>query len=645
MNIKRLRWYAARLAAMSPLEVGHRVIELAKKKAWARNLKGWDNFPQSDGKVTDFPELRQRLKTAWPASAAAYEKLRQGMFCGLGREVAEALGPSLWFADPVTGKAWPGAQKYCFDIDVRSTGGEIGDIKFIWEINRLQFLHPLACAIAAEPREDLIARAFAILENWKTANPPFRGVNWFSGIELAMRMVTVCLLAAAIPPDLLDAGKRQIIRQLAQAHAFWLHRYPSRFSSANNHLVAEGLGLFLAGRFFPDLPHAAEYDKEGRAILESEAQNQIFPDGVGGEQSPTYQAFTMEMLAFAALIGDLSGAPLAALVKDRLRHGAAFLQALMDERGAVPQIGDDDEGRVIGAPPDREPRYVASVVAAIAGLLNESSLLPPGRDAHVRDAVFAVPEGSGRAENGLRQFKEGGYSVARETIAGRDCVLTFDHGPLGYLSLAAHGHSDALAVWLSVGDRPVIVDAGTFLYHSGGAMREKLRSSGAHNTLSIKGLSQSRPSAAFSWANKARARLDETREGRWWSVAASHDGYWTRLRVRHRRVVTRTPNGFTFMDSLEKPREPLDVEIGFLIHPSLEITRESDCFVLSRDGRRLALVAPPLGLFSRIVRDDSATGAGLHSPRFGELIVAPRIVFTGAMKNDPVLTRIDILPK
>ena len=39
-------------------------------------------------------------------------------------------------------------------------------------------------------------------------------------------------------------------------------------------------------------------------------------------------------------------------------------------------------------------------------------------------------------------------------------VLTFDHGPVGYLSIAAHGHADTLAVWLSVGSQPIFVDAG-----------------------------------------------------------------------------------------------------------------------------------------------------------------------------------------
>ncbi len=71
-----------------------------------------------------------------------------GRFSALGREwprrSPENLFPAeLWRLDPVTGKLWPGAETYCFDIPYRHER-ERGDIKYVWEINRLQFLHPLA---------------------------------------------------------------------------------------------------------------------------------------------------------------------------------------------------------------------------------------------------------------------------------------------------------------------------------------------------------------------------------------------------------------------------------------------------------------------------------------------------------------------
>jgi hypothetical protein len=77
-------------------------------------------------------------------------------------------------------------------------------------------------------------------------------------------------------------------------------------------------------------------------------------------------------------------------------------------------------------------------------------------------------------------------------------VAVFDHGPLGYLSIAAHGHAVARALWLDVANRPVLVDAGTWLYHGGGADRDALRMTAAHNTVLIEGQSQSLPAGAFN---------------------------------------------------------------------------------------------------------------------------------------------------
>ena len=44
--------------------------------------------------------------------------------------------------------------------------------------------------------------------------------------------------------------------------------------------------------------------------------------------------------------------------------------------------------------------------------------------------------------------------------------LLVDAGPLGYLSIAAHGHADALAFVLDIGDREILVDPGTYAYHT-----------------------------------------------------------------------------------------------------------------------------------------------------------------------------------
>ena len=87
----------------------------------------------------------------------------------------------------------------------------------------------------------------------------------------------------------------------------------------------------------------------------------------------------------------------------------------------------------------------------------------------------------------------------RRTISGRKTLMVMDHGPLGHLSIAAHGHADALALWLHIGDQPVLVDAGTYLYHSGGAWRDRLRGTPLHNTLSLDDRNSSRIAGPFNW--------------------------------------------------------------------------------------------------------------------------------------------------
>src|ERR1700754_4950041 len=52
---------------------------------------------------------------------------------------------------------------------------------------------------------------------------------------------------------------------------------------------------------------------------------------------------------------------------------------------------------------------------------------------------------------------------------------TMDVGPLGYLSIAAHGHADALAVTLATDGHDLIVDPGTASYYGTSRWRDAHR--------------------------------------------------------------------------------------------------------------------------------------------------------------------------
>ena len=661
--LQRGYWYAARLRAMPPVELPHRLVEAGRRMIWRRSRDGWGAFASiGDGAIADLAALRARLAAVDVNDAGVIASVRrtcEGRFRFLGEDWPSAdcaadgtlrMPQEFWFHDPMTKRAWPDAASSSFDIDVRSTGADLGDVKYVWEPNRLQILHPLAAVIAATQDQELRQTAVAIIADWAGANPPYRGVNWKSGIELALRLVSLAMVIAAVSPATLPIEDRVMFRRMIAAHARYLKAFPSLYSSANNHRVAEGLGLFLAGGLLPDFDSTYGWLAEGRRILETEAGRQILADGVGAEQSPTYQAFTMEMLALAAQLARDFGVSLDPIVLERLARGAEFLAWLCDENGLVPHIGDDDEGRAIAQPPDREPRYVASVIAAVAGLVQRPELTRAERDAHLRDRIFnspAVPSvghdgaaPSDAARNSLTQsrvavFREGGMSVVKETIAGRRIHLVFDHGPLGLFPLAAHGHADALAVWLSIDGEPVFVDAGTYRYFSGGPIRTALRESLAHNTVAIEGRSHSRAGTAFGWLTTASGELlGSSREPMWW-IAGAHDGYKKRFGVRHVREVRRLPGGIALEDRLAGSHRPLAATLRFLCAPGVEITCEGDAVTIRGRRGMLCRVVPPSGFAATIA-------AAQYSPCFGQLVPVRQLVLSGALTDQPSVTQIGV---
>src|SRR5260221_2834075 len=184
-----------------------------------------------------------------------------------------------------------------------------GDIKYVWELNRLQYLQPIAALAALDGDADLARFCRDEIESWIGANPPFRGVAWKSGIELGLRVVSLLVVVTLLGDAGFTRGQRRHIWATLAAHGAWLARFPSRFSSANNHLVAEATGLFLLGATAPALPHSADHADYGRRTLEAEAPRQILAHGVGAQQSPTYAALSLECLLGTAAVGHHLGRP------------------------------------------------------------------------------------------------------------------------------------------------------------------------------------------------------------------------------------------------------------------------------------------------------------------------------------------------
>ncbi len=615
-SLETLAWYARRLSRMSLAELVHRATEQTHRRQDRARRFGWEAFGSWEGAVTGLPGFSPTavaglVDRAVPLAEAA----EAGRFTLLSQAWPRPNGPQVWwrggawFLDPVSGKAWPGADRFAFDVPYRHEH-ERGDVKFVWELNRLQFLPPMALGGRA-------GAAWDALDGWMDANPPYRGINWTGGIEAASRLVSVLALQAISPCPAAFAHR---LRAFVESHAHWIARYPSRFSSANNHRVAELAALFLAAACAPHMPRAAAHAREGREGLEHEASLQFHDDGIGAEQSPTYAAYSLEWFALAGVVAEATGAPLSEAFRARLAKAADALGAFLDDGGHAPRIGDDDEGRVLAltqGPEDDYPRSVAALTHRWLG----RPVTGGARSPELRDGLCAGREATAAAAVGTLVFPEGGYTVWRSPTPRGMALLVFDHAPLGFLSIAAHGHADALAVWLHWGEEAVIADAGTFLYHSGGGDRDRFRGTLAHNTLSIGDEDQSRIAGAFNWSAHAQARSVESAVAG--AVAAEHDGYRRRFGVVHRRDVAVDGLRMTLTDRLTgTPSRPgLTWSSGLTLGPGVSaVVVGGEATVTTPAGRRLTLTAGGA---------EWALQAAPYSPAFNRRADTLRLVLTG----------------
>ncbi|OBZ96084.1 heparinase [Pararhizobium polonicum] len=631
---------------MSPAEVAHRIAEKAKKSRAKGRIEGWERYRDS-GPLPRLPGLRENLAAA-PKRVKreiieASASILSGRFEALGADwpprAPESLFPAeIWRFDPVTGGLWPGADKYCFDIPYRHER-VLGDVKYVWEFNRLQFLQPLAADAALTGNQAALAVIEAAVESWYAANPPFRGICWNSGIELGLRAISL-LIVTSLCGTLLSATTVDRIRAILHAHMVWMARYPSRFSSANNHLVAEVAGELLIALAMPDLPLSAKLEAKGRRILVEEANRQILNDGVGAEQSPTYGAFTAEFILLCSFVAREAGRPLASRIDARLRLFSIHIAWLSSDDGRVPGICDDDEGRVLTLA-RHEPAYAASVCAAIAGYLGERPAGPRPPEMDLRDALFGSALAGSPAPSGFKTFAEGGYTVIREAKRGRDLGIVFDHAPLGYLSIAAHGHADALSVIVTFDGEPLFVDPGTYLYHSGGEWRDWFRGTRAHNTLNIGSADQSIMSGAFNWSHKAVTTLEAAAGGEAWSVTAAHDGYQKRFGVVHRRTLFSTQDGFAIRDELTGIGSHT-AEIVFQLSPECDAAMEDGQVLIARGGKTVAVLSWQEPGDITIKAGGGIGEGGWYSPAFGKKVEAKRIRWRGIVPLEGVTCRLSL---
>lgn len=575
------RWLFNRLRCMSMAEVVHRT---GRAVAGGPRLQAL--APQAGAVLFARPHA-PALATAERATLMAEAaSIASGCIPLFARHTAHVASPPDW-----------------------NTQRDPDDIKPLWELNRHLHLVRLAQVWALSGEERWRASVYANLHSWLEQCPPSQGPNWKSGLELGIRLINWSFIWQLLQGQV-DADLRAPWLASIRAHCTVIAARLSRHSSANNHLLGELAGLYVAACTWPCWPESHAWRMQAQRELEQQAHLQFSPDGVHREQAYAYQLFCCEFLLLAGMVGQAGNQPFSGAYWAGLHRALAFIDAFEDVGN---NVGDADDGcvwRLQSGCVDQAGQLRAlgaalfdGTASAHPGVLWLQHLLPGSLPlAGARKASGAPPWA----------FPEGGYFLfgTKGRVQGMvDC------GPLGYLGIAAHGHADALALTLNVNGAPCLVDPGTYDYWSAPRWRDYFRGTSAHNTARVDGLDQSVGGGRFLWLRKARTRVDRTPDSpAHFSLCASHDGY-TRLAdpVRHVRNVDFDEATATLVvrDRIAG-RQAHRTEIFWHFAPGLDVQLAGQGVAVHGEGFGLMLESscgtldlvygadhPPLGWYSR----------------------------------------------
>lgn len=428
-----------------------------------------------------------------------------------------------------------------------------GDVGTVWVLNRLRHFVPLTQAYLLTGREEYLAAIQRHLEAWARENPIGNSVNWADPMEASLRLATLEWVARALAPDPGAARLFPLLMRTMYGHARFIADNLDNPRPVNNHAIFAAIGLYLFAADYPEFAASARWKAQAEARLLDELDRQYTAGGVHRELCTGYHRSLTDVYLNYLAAKARTGEAVAPHARERIGAQLGALAAMTAPDGRIFHLGDSGEMALIdtgvAADDATATLHLGALLLGDAGYeagfapgsdpgtmarWNAAWVLGEGPLAHASAALAAAP-----AEPGpLRVFPEAGwFRVDLGSLA-----LLGDVGPIGGTpELAGHDHADTSSFVLSYGDRPLLVDSGTYTYRSsvkadGLVWRDFLRSTAAHNAVTVDGRSQAEPAPGdFGYRQRpAAGLLFAGAEGGLVAVAGAYEAYRAEVGAAYR---------------------------------------------------------------------------------------------------------------
>ncbi len=611
-----LSWYFHRLRSMSLPEIGFRAQQFIQKQQEKRSQVGRN--PSLSLSYLPAPLLHIGKTSI---------NLEDTLLPVFGSSL-DYSQPIDWHLDIASGRRFP--LTFAKDINIRTE--EYGSAKHVWEVNRLQFLPLIALRYRQTKDARFLQQFQELVTQWTQTNPYLVGVNWYSNIEVNIRLIVWFFCWEILEASSLaekDPKFKAFVHQVwvptLYQHCQYSYQNPSKFSSANNHLISEHAGLFVAASFWK-FAESAQWVAHARRGLEHEIVAQHSAQGVNKEEAAEYIQFITDFFLIPCVVAERNQQPFSQRYRQTLEHILEYIFSLMDQRGNVPFYGDEDDGKVVFFNSDPHGNFRSLLASGVilfenptwkkrtVGMDNKNLILfgEAGRQVYERVPIDLAPSPS-------RFYAPEGHFILRATTEQQETYVHLDAAPLGFLSIAAHGHADALSWVLHVDGYPIITDVGTYTYHTEPTWRSYFIGTLAHNTIRIDGKDQAKSTGPTMWTNHYQASVLSTETSDALDlVVAEHDGY-RQLGVTHRRTfsLNKTNHTLRIVDDivLDRPGKHT-LELPLHLHPTVSVDASDNGYKLVASGARPVVVRPDPALSLSVVRGETNPILGWYSSSF-----------------------------
>ena len=338
-NTKKAKWYFHRLKIMSVRELGVRSLQTFQF-LWEKYFL--TNKTSRPLELSPYKAIFCSDKyTSISNASAAYQAF--GIKIGLDKKIN-------WHKDPGSDNEFP--RLFYHNIDIRNP--EYGSARYVYEINRMQYLPILALNFKRTGSKKWLKRIVEIITDWTRQNPFLIGINWQSNLEVNLRLISWFVTWQILEPhehnrfpiyfnEFVDSVWVPSIYQ----HCVYSYKHPSLFSSANNHRIGELTGAFVSSCLW-QFPESKKWRMYAQNNLESEIKRQHSLNGVNNEEAFGYAIFVADLLALAYTAGEESGNRFSSGFKNLLRKIFDYLFNATDSYSNSPRYGDDDGASASG---------------------------------------------------------------------------------------------------------------------------------------------------------------------------------------------------------------------------------------------------------------------------------------------------------